>query len=379
MSIIFIASSILLLKIVLFAMSKYSLIKTFHIAFEHPELLRTCGDIIDRSVLFSDESIGKLNTNFITDVRNSAISSIGTSCTSTKDTNRIGPMVSQMPLVFINPNCKESVFKLCDLARLEAALDHCVNTKMISFQITFQTDVFYFPPWFGGRNFDDILLTPPGPSSVPASALAPPLGPIPTHFGSITATSSVQFFDIAGLPGNVHLRYDSSNNPTSILNVASMHPFADPTDPHLTTKHYHAPSVTGPQVILLNGAVLSGVIDLKNFFKNLPTYQTLTAASIRRWYMRMTRHAHSWGYMMMPYELLTRGYGAPEGFVFGTDLPFAHLAHLQRWSHGLSRALQDFYFFPRILISFSAFKTSTMVIKRSLPSSLPIILVSSLT
>jgi hypothetical protein len=347
MSIISIASSILLLKIVLFAMSKYSSIKTFHIAFEHPELLRTCGDIIDRSVLFSDESIGKLNTNFITDVRNAAISSIGTSCTSTKDTNRIGPMVSQMPLVFINPNRKESVFKLRDLARLEAALDHCVNTKMISFQITFQTDVFYFPPSFGGRNFDDILLTPPGPSSVPAPALAPPLGPIPTHFGSITATSPVQFFDIAGLPGDVRLRYDSFNNPTSILNVASMHPFADPTDPHLTTKHYHVPSVTGPQVILLNGAVLSGVIDSKNFFKNLPTCKTLTAASIRRWYMRMTRHAHSWGYMMMPYELLTRGYGAPEGFVFGTDLPFAHQAHLQRWSHDLSRALQDFDLFPK--------------------------------
>jgi hypothetical protein len=126
-----------------------------------------------------------------------------------------------------------------------------------------------------------------------------------------------------------------------------MHPFANPTDPHLTTKHYHVPSVTGPQVILLNGAVLSGVIDSKNFFKNLPTCKTLTAASIRRWYMRMTRHAHSWGYMMMPYELLARGYGAPEGFVFGTGLPFAHQAHLQRWSHGLSRALQDFDLFPK--------------------------------
>jgi hypothetical protein len=106
-------------------------------------------------------------------------------------------------------------------------------------------------------------------------------------------------------------------------------------------------SVTGPQVILLNGAVLSGIINSKNFFKNLPTCKTITPTTIRRWYIHMTRHAHSWGYMMMPYELLTCGYGAPEGFVFGVDLPFAHQAHLQRWSHDLSRALQDYNIFPK--------------------------------
>ena len=343
---IFIASSISFFTLLLLlTMSKYSSIKTFHIAFEHPELLRTCGDIIDRSVLFSDESIGKLNAQFLPDVRAAAVSSIEASCTFTQDKTRISPMISQLPIVFINPNRKDTIFKLRDLARLEAALDHCVSTKMVSFHFLFQTDLLYFPPSFGGRNFDDILTTPPKlPSPQPVASAS---GSTPTHFGSITSTSPVQFFDIAKLPSDVRARYDSFNDPTRILNVANMTPFLVANALTVTTNYFHDISITGPQVILLNGAVLSGVIDSKNFFKSLPTCKSSNPASVRRWYMRMTRHAHSWGYMMMPYELLTRGYGAPEGFFFGTDLPLAHQAHLQRWSHDLSRALQDYDLFPK--------------------------------
>lgn len=59
---------------------------------------------------------------------------------------------------------------------------------------------------------------------------------IPTHFGSITTTSPVQFFYISKLPSNVLLCYDGFNDLTRILNVALMDPFINPTKSKLTTK-----------------------------------------------------------------------------------------------------------------------------------------------
>jgi hypothetical protein len=101
---------------------RYSLIKTFHIAFEHPEVLCTCSNINGRSVLFSDESTGKINANFITDVCNAAVSSIGTSCTFTKDKTRMGPTLSKMPIFFINPNGSILVLSGAHNGRAETSL-----------------------------------------------------------------------------------------------------------------------------------------------------------------------------------------------------------------------------------------------------------------
>jgi hypothetical protein len=85
-------------------------------------------------------------------------------------------------------------------------------------------------------------------------------------------------------------------------------------------------------VIFLNGAIYLVLLTASKYFLKrafLPA-NALLLATVCHWYMCMTHHAHSWGYMRMPYEFRQKGYGLPEGFVFGTNLSFArHQADLQ--------------------------------------------------
>lgn len=146
------SSFVLFLLVVLPTMPKYSSIKTFHITFfQHPELLCTCRDTTDCSVIFSDEPNGKLNENCLADMYTAAVSSIGASCcTFIQDKTCDGLILLLMLIIFTNPNCT-----------LKAALDYCVNTKMIYFHYVFQTDIFYFPPSFIGCNFNKVLMMNP--------------------------------------------------------------------------------------------------------------------------------------------------------------------------------------------------------------------------
>ncbi len=214
-------------------MSKYAAIKTFHVAFNHPELHRTSSAVIDRAVVFSDEATDAFNPNFLDDLRGVVVTALRDSCTHTTEPNRISTMAALMPVVFIDT---AAVHKLRDQAQLTQALDHCVDQGLLTCHFVFQTDVFHVPPSFAERNFDELLdlaglATPlPRPDARPLTITVP--APVPK-------ASSPAFFAVPVLSlataDNMELRADLDNDRAEIcgpIQVVTVAPLPRSTNPN---------------------------------------------------------------------------------------------------------------------------------------------------
>jgi hypothetical protein len=239
-------------------MSKYTPFKLFYLEFQNSKLDIAASDHSPAALLLPPpkESSEIFPTDTLSLLCSMVQQTLLLNCIQTKNTTEIKYLTDVMTFSYFHSKISKT-FRIRDTDGLKRALEVAIQNKDYEPKIQVYTNALYFYPTFNDINLDLVKTTPFSSiklNPTPSSGHNPtPVNTYPTTSHSMNhPTITINF---KALPQAVRERYEAHIDPDITLTTSQLTPFT--TGPGITSNYYHDPSITGPVVILRNGAFLA--------------------------------------------------------------------------------------------------------------------------
>jgi hypothetical protein len=242
-------------------MSKYTPFKLFYLEFQNSKLDIAASDHSSAALLLPlpKDSSETFPIDTLSLLCSIVQQTLLLNCIQTNNTTEIKYLTDVMTFSYFNSKTSKT-FRIHVTDGPKRALEVAIPNKDYEPKIQVYTNAPYFDSTFNGIKNLDLVNTTPIPS--PKSNPTPSSGHSPTPLSTNSTTSHSMnhpniTINFKALPQAVRERYEAHINPDTTLTTFQLTPPPFTTGPGITSNYYHNPSITGPVVILRNGAFLA--------------------------------------------------------------------------------------------------------------------------